>query len=855
MAALEAIPQLYLFKQNRRSCIGAISNPIEFTEDIRFNSCSELSFKVANKYYDIEQEEWVDNTIYDSIERHRLVYVTDDRDYFKYPVRAIGDSNFYKYVSSPHNRNNHILPYDQNADIYNRNFQVQPETELFDVGVGGGYSFEHFCYIISNPQEGAGVPGDIQDMSYLHWGAAAATYNPMLALGVYVPVEATDIVALYTGGDSSIPSFLWHVAAYEKENASAYVGMWNLSSFGSSRIEVADLLPNGGYVRFWYSNTPNTSGCYYNYDSSTGEGSCGWVYPVSGYAKIFSGKRRCTLIKNSDTNGFTTSKMRWFQITSIDEQDEGLYRAKNVTAYSYEYSLSNTTVSLSASTLPLYIPDAIVNMITGNQWIRDKVNDDTWRSPQKIERGVLNQILDYLPGWRIKYVSSRLMTSYRSLEDVDDVNAYRYLMDTIQSVYNCFIVFDNDEMTISAYSLEDINSLQTPIHLTWDNSIKHFEKTNLDASYFTALRVKAGDNQYGVGLVNPTGNGMIYSFDRILDDLDYCLPDVTSTYRRTLKDAVVSWSNKYNEQVTSSSTYQTNGKALIKANMDAIKAKSEMEIALGNYRSKADIINTFLRDDFDRHELSSSFALIKVPETPWTVQRIKNGIQDGNPISKQFHNATLQQELASAADAYWKAKEIYDNALTSFETATTNLKNIAKLLTMDYSKAFKLNNNNQYAYSSSTTLLSAAEIKELKKYIVEGVWDYENASFSETYDSNDIYSMLSEVLSEARYDLENRLSIANFDFSVDTANISAIPGFSRYRDCLFMAHQLWLHISNNENISPLLLEMHINRKDDNDFKLTFTTDMKRKPVQFRFVDLYSTIAQTSVTDSTFTFDE
>lgn len=863
MAVPQPIPQIYLFNQDRRTCVGVLTNPIEFTEDIRFNACSEVSFTVADRYYDIEREQWIDNPYYDNIERHRLVYLSDNRDYFKYPVRAIGDESFYCYKSNSDlsNRPDSVLPYDQNSNFTDNNFQVQAETEKYDVGTGMGYPFQHFAYILSNPSEGSRIVGEIQNMSYLHWGAAAAEYNPRMAVGVYIPVEPTDIISIKTGGSPSEPSFLWWVAAYEKQDANTYVGMWSLGSYGSSRINVASRLPNGGFVRFGCANKPNTAGCYYNYDASTGTGNCGWVYPVAGYAKIYSGERRCTSIKNSNTSGYVTNKMRWFQVQSVDETADGICRIKKVTALSYEYSLHDTTFSISGATLPFYIPEAITALVNGTRkdgslWVRDKDRlGIITRSKQKMERGVLNQILDYLPNWSIKYVSSKLMTSYRSLEDVDDVNIYTYLMDTLQSVYNCFITFNNDDMTISAYTLEDINNLQTPICLTWDNSIKHFEKNNIDASYFTALRIKAGDDTYGAGLVNPTGNAMIYNFDRIMDDLDYTLSGVPSTYKRTLKEAVMAWRSGYNGQTGNLNDYQRAAKNLIQANMDAIKRKGEMDVALYNYRAKADVINTLLKDDRYQGKISSSFALIQIPDSPWSVARIKSGITDGTPPYEQFHNASLQDELASLADAYWKAKDSYDDALGRLNTATTSLKNIAKKLTMNYAQALKLNNNNEFAYSNSTTYLSAAEIKELSCYIVEGVWNYENAVFSETYNSEDIYNTLSELLAEARYDLANRLAIANFDFSVDTANILAIPEFKNVCRGLYMGHQLGLNISKKEYVTPMLLELHINHKDDNDFSFTFTTDMKRKPIEFRYTDLYSTITQTSVTDSTFTFDE
>lgn len=855
------IPSLYIYKQDKRTSLGCVPITTEFTSDIRFNACSEIQFKTPSKYYDESQEAWVDNQVYDSIERGKLIFVTDDNEYFKYPVRAIGDSTFYKYKSdSSSYRRGATLSLNQNPLL--ENFEVQSETELFDIGQGGGYSFRHFAYIDDDVN---GELGSVRDMSYLHWSTAAATYNPRLALDVYIPAEATDVISIWSGhthlGQSNDKADCnWRIAAYEREDAASYVGMWKANTIGSQRINVGEKLPNGGYLRFWYEcSTGDGGSSSYTYSTSSG-GTAHWWYPVQGYAKLYSGERRCTLIKNSDKNGYMYPKMHWYQVVSVDEEDDGIARTKTVTAYSYEYTLHSSTFSLSASTLPLYIPDAITSLVSGSRWVRDYYeNGNRYYSPQRMQRGVLNQILDYLPNWSIKYVSEDLMTTYRSLDDADDVNIYSYLTDTIQSIYNCFIVFDNDEMTISAYSLSDINDIKSSMYLNWDNAIKHFEKTNMDASYFTALRVHAGDDTYGIGLVNPTGNGMIYNFDRIIDELDFVTPGVPSnqsTYKRPLKNAVESWLSYYNSQLSGwgSSSYNIKARELIQANMELIQAEGERSIALADYRAKGDTINMFLEEDYNSGKLPGSYSLLQISETPWTVSRIQNGlsyIQDS--AAWQFHNAKLQSELAMCANAYWKADKRVNDARTAFNSAQTAMQAIAHKLSMSYSYALSANGN-AYSYSNDTTLLSANEIKELSKYIIEGTWTYENAAFSENYNADDIQTTLIDVLYAATFDLKHRLSIANFDFSIDSANVMAIPEFETSISDLYLASQSTIEVSDTEIITPMLLEMHRNYKDDNDFSFTFTTDMKRKPIQFRFADLYSTITQTSVTDNTFTFD-
>lgn len=861
---MKDIPQLFLFNQNRRTCLGAITGYTELTEDIRFNACSEISFTLPREYYNPKTETMEINPMYDSIEKHKLLFFTDNTEYYTFPPRKVGDSNYYKYKSSLAQRSSHsTLRFSQNPCL--EHFTVQDETELFDVG--GSYSFQHF-HRIGDSSYGNGNVGGFVDYSNYHWGLNAASRNPFLAEEVFIPVSASDTIAYYTGKNSNdYPYFKWRVATYTDCNASNFIvesdaNMWHIDSVGSQRINVSEKLPSGGFIRVWLANSVgshsegsnyvsegNQGSSGYSYNLGTGEGFCYWTPPVGGYFKIFSGERRCTSVDNvKDGNDNyvgdnLTPKMRWFVIASVDEEDDGISCKKTVSAYSYEYTLSNTTFSLSEDTLPLYIPNAIINLVNSDNWIRDCINNSTSRSRQFMRQGVLNELLSYLPNWTIGYVSSSLMTTYRALDSVDNIDVYSYLMDTIQSTYNCFIVFDNENMTISAYSLSDINNMKTNMHLTWDNSIKKFSKTNMDSSYFTALRVIAGDDTYGVGLVNPTGNGMTYNFDRILPELNYTLAGA-GTYERSLSDAVASWVAEYNDQYTStlSTKYQAKSKQLIEANMALIKAESALSTALSDYLVIRDEINTMMKS-------SSSRYSYLVPEIPESGDSIKSG-----DVSN-YYNATMQIELANAAYVYANAKSSLTTAQSNFESAKTALRDIAKKLTMNYSQALAANNNNEYAYSSSTTLLSAAEIKEIGKYIIEGSWNYENAAFSDTYSANDIYDMLHSVLSEAIYDLKNRLAIANFDFTIDSTNVLAIPEFDTACKSLRMGHQVFLHVGGSDGVlSPMLLAMHINYKDPTDFEFTFTTDVKRRPIQFRFADLYSTISQTSVTDKSFTFD-
>ena len=908
------IPDIAVVLQDKKTVLGYVPATTEFTEDIRFNACSEVSFTTPQRIYNVETEQWEDNPVYDDLEKHRLIYLNDDTDYFRYPVKKVGDGNFYKLKTSMPFRSATSLSYDINDGL--QNFQVQTETELYDVGTGGKYVFSRFSYIpYDDFSESYRLNGSVVDFSHLHWGADAATYNPYQTCDIFFPVEATDIIAVRTGtmtgltvNGSTVASgkfqFKWHIIAYTDKDAETMVGEWVMdinSNYAADhvwRVRVADIgydngyrpMANGGYVRFWFENSVGSNGASdYTYTSSgsSWSGNCRWRYPIEGYCKIYSGERRVTKVNNvtratePDLPDYVYNKMRWFEIVSTTEEDDGIMRTKTVTAKSYEYTLSHTTFSVSESTLPLYIPDVISNYITDNaKWVTDQPGYYFYtveHGAQRTPRGIINQILDYLPGWTVKYASSELMARYRTVEDADDVDVYTYLMNTIQSIYNCFIVFDTDDNTISFYTKTELAGISPYVALTWDNSIKTFEKENMDAAYFTALRVHAGDDTYPFGTINPTGSGMIYNFDRIKKDLYYYLPDVPSHYRRTLAEAVTAWQNYYDAQALRGSDYFNACIKLMRANMTLIQADSDIKEALANYHAKADQINALLKDDWNNGERFTSpphFHTVLISERPRTVDEIKN---DGSSShSKFYHNATLQNELASFADAYWKAVSRMKTAQNNFKQAQYIMQQITRTLTLNPNVAKLYNNNQQYAFSaptsrtyagtsysaSSTSILSAAEINELHKYIVEGTWQYENASFSDTYNVSDIYETLREVMVDAREDLNDRLSIANFDFTVDAANILAIPEFewdlrgelNPETKGIYLGSLVRLEISDGELLTPMLLELHRNFKDPNDFKLTFTTDMKRRPINARFADLFGTINQTSVTEKSFTYD-
>lgn len=870
MQVFKEAPDIFVVSPNRSESYGVVKNIINLESNIRFGTINEITFTVPEKYYNTEAERWETTTLYNDLDVDTILYLTDEERYYKYPIRTPGNANFYRYCANgetPQSRSTNSLTLNQNINL--THWKVQPEATLFDIGQDEGRTFYQFKFIDYST-------GSIKDYTATAGFASGVNYANLVACPDFIPVSFGDVISLNGTGSKDVAGgskitgnwFNWHVAFYTNNDASTYQGYRTCSNPNVTRIPVREVLPEGGYVRFYYTcNSENGNGYYYR-DKVGGGYEWGYTYPIFGYAKIYSGDRHCKSVDLSTSSGYYFPRNHWFVIANTEESNNGIYSSKTITAYSYEYTIKNKTVSFAENTMALYTPPEIVTMVStqyttgtpeasaaitnGVRWEVDNVSGVSYYSAQKMAKGLLNQVIERLPDWSIGHISSKLMSTYRTIESVDDINIYSFLTSTVQPLYNCFIVFDSDNRTISAYTQADLfagSDRHTNIHLTWDNAIKQIDKDNKDVSNFTALRVHSSDDTYGLGLINPTGNNIIYNFNYV-GTLDY-YPDGQCV--RTLKTALDEWVTEYESQREDrEGSYRTYGLNLIGANLQLVQLDSALSKALAEYRAKADEINAILKDNYSNSpDILTTYLL---PDTPLSAGAIQNRL----PMYTGFES--MRSELLNLACTYSETKTLRDSVYQSiYSTNTSNLgyiarmQSIARNLTLDYYTALTLNDGD--IHSNTNTILSAVEILALDKYIKEGSWKDENSVFSSTYGADDIVSTLEDLYSAASNDLESRLTKQNYDFTVNSANIVAIKDFETQIKNLWVGSQFYLHLSDTEVVSPILLEMHINYKDPNDFSFTFTTDMKRKPMQFRFADLYSTIAQTNVTDSAFSFDD
>lgn len=139
----------------------------------------------------------------------------------------------------------------------------------------------------------------------------------------------------------------------------------------------------------------------------------------------------------------------YFEIQGPELISDGIKEAKNVTAYSLEYTLSTK-----------YLSNFIVNTgahgsveVTYAESLGDinNIKPVTLYNQSNHDLSLLHLALKEVYGWKIGHVDASLQTLSRSFE-VDRVSVYDFLMNEVCEKFNCYIVFDTINNTINIYA-------------------------------------------------------------------------------------------------------------------------------------------------------------------------------------------------------------------------------------------------------------------------------------------------------------------------------------------------------------------------------------------------------------------
>ena len=133
----------------------------------------------------------------------------------------------------------------------------------------------------------------------------------------------------------------------------------------------------------------------------------------------------------------------YFEIQDPEIISDGIREVKNITAYGYEYTLSQK-----------YLEEFYVN--TGKA--EDiGVNEDgsvtviSLYDPVNSSASLLDLCLEKIYGWKIGHVDSSIASMSRKFE-ISRASVYDFIVQDICEKFNCFAVFDTEENTINLYA-------------------------------------------------------------------------------------------------------------------------------------------------------------------------------------------------------------------------------------------------------------------------------------------------------------------------------------------------------------------------------------------------------------------
>lgn len=869
MIIKKELPRLTVFSPNRKDVLSTVAQPKHAKLQYNFNACSTIEFQVDKRILDTKTGEWIENPCYNDLAENNLIYMANASNVFNYyGCPLLPDGSYQRYALSGQTvrvRNeNNFLPYVKQYKPSFHNCTLADEEQLFDVGGQAGYPWKMMFQILtkrdSNNSFTTKGAGYIQQLGS----------RLRMAIDGFFPVQVGDVVFMgsstkdgaYTTASGATSTYGYTLFFYSSDSEDSCVKYGQLDTILAQsdtkyspcaryRIKDGDF----GYISYTENGTTKRIARKQGFIRFAGI--CdGDFIPWAGYTYIISGERKLSHI-TLGTRANQKHSIPWFVIQDVKEVKDGRGVHKTVKAYSYEYTLSKKNFSVDESTLPLYIPDEIINQINSSQWLIDAWKNTSTANTvsytlgaQRMRRGIINEILDYLPDWKIGYISSSaLALKYRPIEKADNVNIYSYLINHIQKQYGCYVIFNTENMTINLISQDDIFATNAGTAISWRNALKTLDITNQNTKYITAMRVYSESDNYGLSLVNPNGTDVLYNFDSVLDQMDYVVddthinPDTNNPY--TLKELITKYKATIN---TNMSTYRNCGKALISATKDMEKYEKLLAASLADYKK---VVNENNQKDTN----ASGLAMTGMPPIPQDLTLFDNGKEyacyyGSGDLSNHYATENNYFLIKAATEAYWVFYQTYSEAVSRIAENTAKMKEMALVVSFNYKTV-----SAEYATNGnlSRCLFTPTEVKELYKFIFEGDWETHIITFNDDFSTNDIHNALLEIYATANSELTNIYSKPIYEFNSDIADIFRIDELKESASNICLGNSLYI-IDGDYWILPILLQVDVDYDSMNGVKMSFSTDYKRKPTKYRFSDMLATIQQTSVQTPKFTFD-
>lgn len=557
----------------------------------------------------------------------------------------------------------------------------------------------------------------------------------------------------------------------------------------------------------------------------------------------------------------------YFEIQQSGIVTDGVREYKDVVAYSSEFILSTKYLDL----------------FTINMGTTESIDGVCLYSTADTSHSLIHLVLEKTNGaWRPGHVDIQLQNLQRSFE-IDHQSIYDFLINEVSGTFKCVFEFDTETNTVNIYDEEKYGK-DTNIYISKDNLSQEVHVDYNGDEIKTCLYVY-GESDIGIREINlgiPYIMDLSYYatpewMGQDLYDAYKAYCELTTGYQEDYSNLMLEWSalyDQWSELYNKVPDYDDNYDDSIptvysKSDLPTASEKNVYMIyrvvegdATWYYKCQAERVNdtTIYRWVLDVDNISSFYTfptpsveyadlvvkvynkestngvlyyVCKVIEAPsqsnnwttkygWVLANDKYGIN----LLKEKEQCYLDiQEIHVSAGYAEKDNENYHRYLENYEKLIA----IQKQLKEEETKATELQSKLDVVTDKMAVITDAIQIEKnftpeqiirLNSFIREDEYTDENFLVTELDDDKSAMETKKELMEAAQKELR-KISQPQLSFSMDMANILAIPAFEPILNDFEVGNCVMVEIRPDYVVKTQILEVQINFDDMSDFNVTF----------------------------------
>lgn len=552
-----------------------------------------------------------------------------------------------------------------------------------------------------------------------------------------------------------------------------------------------------------------------------------------------------------------------FTLVNPVETGDGVTRTKQCKGYSLEYEFARKKITLEAGTFKFW---------------------DTATT----ENTLLGRIMELMPSWQVGDVSASLLTRYRTFEAKND-NVYNFIKSSVQKSFGCIFTFDTINRLVHVRDADEVPS-NTAVYLSHENLAKEIVLEENTEDVFTRLDVSGAE---GVDIrdVNPAGTNQLINLDYYMTPKNFSqeIIDKYFAWKKLFDDnkrsyylLSVQYSLKLSQRVSDQAkltdiegelknlenlqavTIQAIAQGLgaqddlDKANADIAAKKEEIAAQqsvidalqgevdglfeqIKTIRNACNFESYFTKDEYmqlDRYindtEVSDPSFAVKVTGT-YTESPTGSQVAD-MPISISGASISRTEDAAGTIilDAAGGHMSIGDKIDASSISAVIEVRNHEDVIASIYSGE-GTHSGTSYPSGCITVTGKATNL----------------AASSETDFSCSLSGYVYFTLDATEYEkrsiawdlfeygdgLLKKISVPGYTFKITSANFFSIEEFEAFKNALRLGERIYIRISDNLVLTPILIGVKFEYDNPDSIELTFSDSFASGDSVFRLVDL------------------